>query len=316
MDPKKANESLPHPLLQEYLSYIAVDKGLRAKSQEAYKGDLEDYLAFLVKKGRAPDDPTVGRPLTLFVIHLHDQGLSPRSIARKISAIRGFYRFLIREGKMSEDPSRLLERPKTGQPLPKVLSIEQVEQILAKPDTTNPLGLRDRALLEVLYATGIRETELIDLHLENINREGEFLFVRGKGGRERVVPIGRYAMEAVERYLLLGRSRLLKDISERSLFLNPYGRALSRMGVWKIVRKYALAAGIGTAVSPHVFRHSCATHMLEGGANILIVQEMLGHVDIATTQIYTHLSRQDLIRIHRESHPRSRGPEKGERQPP
>jgi integrase/recombinase XerD len=237
---------------------------------------------------------------------MHDLGLSPRSMARKSSAIKGFYRFLLRENHISVDPTALLERPRIGRPLPKVLSQQEIERILQQPDLTTPFGLRDRAILEILYATGIRESELIDLKLGNLNAAAEFLSVTGKGGRERIVPIGQYAIAAVNEYLKSGRNKLLKDISERTLFLNPYGKPMSRMGVWKIIRKYALMAGINRDVSPHVFRHSCATHMLEGGAGIIAVQEMLGHVDVSTTQIYTHLTGKDLKNIHRKAHPRGK----------
>jgi integrase/recombinase XerD len=227
-------------------------------------------------------------------------------MARKSSSLKGFYKFLLREGHVQEDPTELLERPKIGRALPKVLSLEEIEKILEQPDLSTPFGIRDRAILEILYATGIRESELIDLQLGNLNATAEFITVIGKGDRERIVPVGSYAIMAVNEYLNKARNELCKDISERTLFLNPYGKKMSRMGLWKIVKKYALKAGIGRPVSPHVFRHSCATHMLEGGASIIAVQEMLGHVDVSTTQIYTHLTGKDLKNIHRQAHPRGK----------
>jgi len=294
-------------LLEQYLAYLSVEKGLRPKSLEAYRRDLLDYLKFLQDKGRRPEEPGADGPLALFMAHLHDRGLQPRSVARKASTLRGFYRFLRRENKIAVDPTRILEPPRVGRPLPKVLSIAEVEAMIAAPATGTPLGLRDRAILEILYATGIRESELIALELGSINREGRFVHVVGKGGRERIVPVGSFALQAVDAYLRDGRHKLLGgNITERTLFLNPFGGPLSRMGLWKIVRKYAVAAGIARQVSPHVLRHSCATHMLEGGASIIAVQEMLGHVDVSTTQIYTHLTGQDLKRIHGEAHPRGR----------
>ena len=293
-------------LLQQFLNYLAIEKGLRPKSLEAYKRDLQDYIDFLEERGRTPVDSGIDGVLSLFIVHLHDQGLSPRSLARKSSALRGFYKFLRSEGLIEEDPTKLLERPKIGRALPKVLSLEEVELILDQPSKDTAYGLRDRAILEVLYATGIRESELIDLQLSSLNKAAEFLTVIGKGDKERIVPVGQYAIEAINKYLTDGRPKLLKDIAERTMFLNPYGKKMSRMGLWKIVKKYALAAGIARPVSPHVFRHSCATHMLEGGANILAVQEMLGHVDVATTQIYTHLTGKDLKNIHRQAHPRGK----------
>ena len=178
--------------------------------------------------------------------------------------------------------------------------------MLAQPDLSSFMGLRDRAILEILYAGGLRESELIHLELGSYNRESEFLHIIGKGNRERIVPIGKFSVDALDAYLLKGRSKLLKFVEERAIFLNPVGKRLSRMGVLTIVIKYALMAGIARPVSPHIFRHSCATHMLEGGASILAVQEMLGHVDIPTTQIYTHLTGQDLKKIHASAHPRGK----------
>ncbi|MBF0410860.1 MAG: tyrosine recombinase XerD [Candidatus Riflebacteria bacterium] len=292
--------------LDSHLAYLTVDRGLRPKSLEAYKKDLSDFLLFLSEKNRRPDDPSIQGQLILYMVKLHEEQLSPRSIARKTSAIKGFFRFLQAEGIIKDDPTIVMERPKSGRALPKVLSKHEMELILNCITDNNPLALRDKAILELLYATGIRETELIELQIGSINREGEFINIIGKGARERVVPMGSYALQALKTYLDKGRSHLLKVISERTIFLNPAGQPLSRMGLWKIVRKYALKAGIKKKVSPHVFRHSCATHMLEGGASIIAVQEMLGHVDISTTQIYTHLTGQDLKRIHESAHPRGK----------
>ena len=293
-------------LLEQFLNYLAIEKGLKPRSLEAYRRDLQDWVEFAEARQRAVTSASIDSILSLFFVHMHDLGRSPRSMARKSSAIKGFYRFLLRENHIAADPTALLERPRIGRPLPKVLSQQEVEKILQQPDLSTPFGLRDRAILEILYATGIRESELIDLKLGNLNAAAEFLSVTGKGGRERIVPIGQYAIAAVNEYLKNGRNKLLKDISERTLFLNPYGKPMSRMGVWKIIRKYALMAAINRDVSPHVFRHSCATHMLEGGAGIIAVQEMLGHVDVSTTQIYTHLTGKDLKNIHRKAHPRGK----------
>ncbi len=293
-------------LLEQFLNYLAIEKGLKPRSLEAYRRDLQDWIEFAEARQRAVTSASIDSILSLFFVHMHDLGLSPRSMARKSSAIKGFYRFLLREDHITVDPTALLERPRIGRPLPKVLSQQEVEKILQQPDISTPFGLRDRAILEILYATGIRESELIDLKLGNLNAAAEFLSVTGKGGRERIVPVGQYAIAAVNEYLRNGRNKLLKDISERTLFLNPYGKPMSRMGVWKIIRKYALMAAINRDVSPHVFRHSCATHMLEGGAGIIAVQEMLGHVDVSTTQIYTHLTGKDLKNIHRKAHPRGK----------
>ncbi|NCB39056.1 MAG: site-specific tyrosine recombinase XerD [Erysipelotrichia bacterium] len=293
-------------LLEQFLNYLSIEKGLRPKSLEAYRRDLQDWLNFTDERERAVTSSSIDSLLSLFLVHMHDRGLSPRSMARKSSALKGFYRFLLREGHIEHDPTMLLERPRIGRALPKVLSQQEIERILQQPDLSSPFGLRDRAILEMLYATGIRESELIDLKLGSLNAAAEFLTVIGKGGRERIVPVGMFAINAVNDYIIKGRPQLIKDITERTLFLNPYGKSMSRMGLWKIIRKYALMAAITRDVSPHVFRHSCATHMLEGGASILAVQEMLGHVDVSTTQIYTHLTSKDLKNIHRKAHPRGR----------
>lgn len=292
-------------LLEQFLNYLSIEKGLRPKSLEAYKRDLQDWIEFAEERGRAIDSPTIDSVLSLFIVDMHDKGLSPRSMARKSSALKGFYKFLLREGLIENDPTTLLERPKIGRPLPKVLSPQEMDDILRQPDVKTPLGLRDKAMLELLYATGIRESELISLNMGSINFEAEFLTVTGKGGRERIVPVGDYALNAIKEYLKFSRNQLCKDITERTLFLNPVGKPISRMGIWKIIRKYALMAGITREVSPHVFRHSCATHMLEGGAGIMAVQEMLGHADVSTTQIYTHLTTKDLKEIHAKTHPRA-----------
>lgn len=291
-------------LLEQFLSYIAVEKGLRPRSITAYRRDLQDWIDFAAEREREITSNSIDSLLSLFMVHLHDMGMSARSIARKSSSLKGFYRFLVRESHMDIDPTALLERPKIGRALPKVLSHSEIDRILQQPDLSTPFGLRDKAMLEILYATGIRESELIAMRLGDLNSTAEFLTVTGKGDKQRIVPVGKFAIEAVAEYIKNGRPKLLKDISERTMFLNPYGKSMSRMGVWKITRKYAIRAGINRDVSPHVFRHSCATHMLEGGASIVAVQEILGHVDVSTTQIYTHLNKKDLKNIHRKAHPR------------
>ena len=293
-------------LLEQFLNYLSIEKGLRPKSLEAYRRDLQDWINFAEERGRQVDTPNIDSILSLFIVDMHDRGLSPRSMARKSSALKGFYKFLIREGHIESDPTELLERPKVGRPLPKILSLEEITNILKQPDLTTPFGLRDRAILELLYATGIRESELISLNMNSINFEAEFIIVSGKGGKERIVPVGSYAVKAIKEYLKYGRNQLCKNITERTLFLNPVGKPISRMGLWKIIRKYALMSGITREVSPHIFRHSCATHMLEGGAGIMAVQEMLGHADVSTTQIYTHLTTKDLKDIHAKAHPRGK----------
>ncbi len=291
-------------LVEQYLSYLAVEKGLRPRSLSAYRRDLTDFVAWLDDKGRSPIGPGIDGALVLYQVSMHDRGLNGRSIARKLSAIRGLYRFLVREGQIASDPSLVLEAPKAGRPLPDVLTLAEVEALLGSPDSHEPLGMRDRAMLELMYAAGLRESETIDLTIGDLNRPAEYLMVRGKGGRERVVPVGQAALAALDLYLAKGRPQIAHDITSRLLFLNARGGKLSRMGLWKIVRHHALRAGLRPGVHPHMIRHSCATHMLENGASIRVVQEFLGHVDIATTQIYTHLTTQQLKEIHARTHPR------------
>lgn len=275
--------------LKAYLNFLSARKGLRPSSLEAYRKDLQDYLDFLKEKNRQLDEPGINGPMALFMIHLQNRNFSPGTITRKFSALRGFYRYLVRRRKISKDPSKRLKCPKEKRPLPKVLSIKEIGNILEQPYPSDPLGLRDKAILEILYATGIRESELISLELRNIKRETESIVIIGKGGRKRIVPIGKYALSALDAYILNGRHKLLKEITEKKIFLNNNGKPLSRMGVWKITTKYARLAGIVHTVSPHIFRHSCAIQMLEGGASIRDVQKVLGHANVATTRIYTHL---------------------------
>jgi integrase/recombinase XerD len=276
--------------LKDYLAFLSVKKGLRQNSLAAYRNDLQDYLNFLKKKKRHPVDPRIDGVMALFMIHLKNRNLSSGTIARKLSALRGFYRFLVQRRKISKDPSKLLECPKVRRPIPKVLSIKEIENILEQPYPSDQLGLRDKAILEILYATGIRESELISLELRNINRKTESITIIGKGCLKRIVPVGKYALSALDAYLIKGRDKLLKEITQRKIFLNSTGKPLSRMGVWKIITKYARLAGIVRAVSPHIFRHSCAIQMLESGVSIRAIQEMLGHANISTTRIYTHLT--------------------------
>lgn len=291
-------------LLEQFIGYISLEKGLSNNTIESYKNDLVDFINFLEIKNVKPTDSNLEGIITLYIIALHDKGISARSIARKLSSIKSFYKFLMRENVIKYDPTIAIERPKLKLQLPQILSIQEVEKLLNQEFPKSAIGLRDKAILETLYGTGIRESELINLELDNVIFDGEFIVVAGKGKKERIVPIGKIALEAINQYLLHGRNLLIKDISCRILFLNNNGQKLSRMGLWKIVRKWSLKAGLMKNISPHTLRHSCATHMLEAGASIIAVQEMLGHADVATTQIYTHLTAKDLKTIHNKAHPR------------
>lgn len=291
-------------LADAYLHYLAVEKGLSRNTLEAYSRDIKAFIEFL--KGRSLQDLRgVDRRTALqFVKALEAKGLSLRSINRSLVAVRGFFRFLVRDGYLEEDPWEEMGLPSLPRRLPEVLTEGEVERLLEQPDPSTPLGMRDGALLELLYGTGMRVSEASDLRLEALQLDLGFVTVKGKGGKERVVPLGEVAKERVVLYLKKGRPSLAKGSASPYLFLNPRGGKLSRQGVWKVVKRYALAAGIKTRITPHTLRHSFATHLLRRGADLRFVQAMLGHADISTTQIYTHVDREYLRELHRRFHPR------------
>lgn len=291
-------------LLDLYLNYLTVEKGLASKTLEAYSRDLQRFMDYLQDQGIA-NPSVVDTPAILrYVIRLRDEGLGARSRARHLVSIRGFFRFLAHEKLIPQDPSRRVELPKGGRRLPAVLSPRQVQRLLEAPDGGRPSSQRDSAMLELLYAAGLRVSELVDLKTTDLNLEAGFVRVFGKGARERVVPIGRFAHDKLRRYLDAARPALLKGRPSAYLFVARAGRPLSRQGFWKILKRCALQAGLGAKVYPHVLRHSFASHLLEGGADLRAVQTMLGHADIATTQIYTHVAAERLREIHRRFHPR------------
>lgn len=287
--------------IEEYLSSLAVERGLSQNTLAAYRRDLRQYSAFL--EGREPSTGLVVE----YVAKLHGSRLAPSSVARKIASLRGFHRFLVSEGLSSVDPTALVETPRLPRRLPKALTVDEVFRILDSPSTREPLGRRDRALLEFMYATGARVTETIALDLDAIDLEERTAIVTGKGSHQRVVPVGGHAVAAVMEYLP-DRMRLKGNRPDPgALFLSARGRRLSRQGVWVIVKRHARRAGIEPGkISPHVLRHSAATHMVEGGADLRTVQEMLGHANISTTQVYTKVSPQHLYEVYVLSHPRSR----------
>ncbi len=287
--------------IEEYLASLSAERGLAANTLAAYRRDLRDYLVYL---GDA--DPSAGRAVA-YVAGLHAASLKPATIARKIAALRGLHRFLVAEQLSAEDPTVLLDSPRLGSALPKALTVDEVERLLSVPVDDTPLAARNRALLEFMYATGVRVSEAVDLKLSALDLEDRTALVTGKGNRQRLVPVGRMAVEAIEAYLPR-RMKLKGDrVDPGAVFLNARGGRLTRQGVWGIVRKSAQRAGINQArVSPHVLRHSAATHMVEGGADLRTVQEMLGHANISTTQVYTRVSPQHLYEVYITSHPRSR----------
>lgn len=289
-------------LLDHFIAFLRVERGLSENTVESYRRDLSGFLNFIGEKGLPPLEITqdqIGPYISLL-----GQRLSARSIARNISALKTFFRFLVSEGKIETSPARLLETPRAGQRLPGVLTRQEVESLLAQPKGVDPRGLRDLAMIEVLYATGLRVSELVNLKVSNINLEAGYLRTMGKGSKERMVPIGDKAREAIKNYTMLGRIQMTKGKNTPYLFLNPSGRPLTRQGFWKIIKKYGLMAGIKKKFSPHSLRHSFATHLLGAGADLRSVQVMLGHADISTTQIYTHVTREQLRGVHEKFHPR------------
>ena len=291
-------------LLPRFADYVALEQGLSARTQEAYRRDLERFAQYAGAKGIAAPLEITARILREYVYHLKDLGLSPASIRRNVSAVRTYFRFLVGDGLVVRDPSERLETPKRWRTLPDVLSVEEVQRLLASPTLDDTLVFRDRALLELAYGAGLRVSEWITLGVRDLLLEEGLVRVFGKGSKERLVPIGRSAIGAAAIYLRELRPRLEKGEGKGVLFLNARGRPLTRMGAWKILRGHVERAGIAKHVSPHTLRHSFATHLLEGGADLRAVQEMLGHVDIGTTQIYTHVDREYLRQVHRSYHPR------------
>ena len=288
-----------------YFAYLKAEKGLASASLESYSQDLYAYRDFLLRNEIAicsADDMAV---ILKHMIDLRAQGLSARSRARHLVALRGFYQFLSQERLIAADPTELIEMPKSGLHLPEVLSTGDIAALLEAPDLNKANGVRDKAMLELAYASGLRVSELIGLKLSNLSQEAGFLRVFGKGSKERIVPFGSSANEALNEYLATARPKLLKGLASDYLFVARQGRPMTRQAFWKQLRIYAAKAGIKSGISPHSLRHSFATHLLEGGADLRAVQMMLGHSDIATTQIYTHITRERLKSLHTQFHPRS-----------
>lgn len=293
--------------LERFQDYLSFERGLSPRTLDAYARDTGRLEAFL--RTRGVSDPGAASPIDLreFTYHLRDQGLAPTSIRRTLSGVRTYFGFLLAEGLIDTDPSEQLEPPKTWRRLPDVLGHAEVERLLEAPDPGHRLYWRDRAILEFAYASGVRVSELTGLKVRDLDLEEGFAMVYGKGSIERLVPVGGAAVRAIGTYLRELRSRLegSRGAGEGTLFLNARGAPLTRMGVWKILRKHVERAGITRKVTPHTLRHTFATHLLEGGADLAAVQEMLGHADISTTQIYTHVDRDYLRDVHRRYHPRS-----------
>lgn len=294
----------PRPELRAFLDFVRVEKGLSANSIASYGRDLQGFVDYLADEGRAIRE-TTREDIRNFLAKLYGRGLSARSVARHLVSLRDFFRFLVKEAHMETDPTAEVDAPQIGHSLPKHLSTDEVERLLAQPDSATPAGQRDKAMLELLYATGMRVSELMDLRWEDFEPDLGIVRCRGKGNKVRLIPVGKSALRAVESYLRTARNRLTKGREVPFLFLNNRGGRLSRVGFWMLIRRHGRAAGIASPLTPHVVRHSFATHLLERGADLRSIQLMLGHSDISTTQIYTHVLRERLKQVYQSHHPRA-----------
>jgi len=292
-------------IVEEFLDYLSVERGLSANTIDAYRRDLYKYCEYLeIKKKRLHLEEATRPDIQDYMMAQKERGLSPNSISRNLVAIKVFHRFMLREKYIKGDVTSVLDSPKLWKHLPEALSVSEVEQVLKKPNIRNWLGIRDRAALELMYATGLRVSELANLGTDNVNLDIGFIRCIGKGNKERIVPIGKQAQDALRRYIEKTRTKLAKGRSVDSLFLSRLGKKISRQSLWKMIKRYARLAGIKKDITPHTLRHSFATHLLERGADLRVVQEMLGHADISTTQIYTHINKERLKSIHHKFHPR------------
>lgn len=290
--------------LEDFLAAAVRDKGSSANTVEAYRRDLQRYLQTLARQGLASPEQSSADHVARLLRQLHDAGLTPSTLARNLTSIRQFHNFLLLHGLAQHNPTESLEPPRVERRLPDFMTVEEIEQLMAGPDLDEPLGQRDRAILELLYASGLRVSELIALPCAGLELNAGLVRVQDRKGHERLVPLGRQALLQLDRYLSQVRPRLERDYSGEALFLNAQGRALSRMGIWKILQAAAARAGLEKKISPHTLRHSFATHLLERGANLRDVQELLGHADIATTQIYARIDTKYLKEVHKTYHPR------------
>jgi integrase/recombinase XerD len=292
------------PLLDQFLHYLIVEKGLSKNTIDAYSHGLTRFLSHLREKG-VQEIQEVGKlHIRGFLLALRRKNLNTKSIVRDLVAIRSFFRFLIQEGILESNPVEELESPKVAKTLPEILTLKEIEQILEQPNVHTPLGIRDRAMLEMLYATGMRVSELTQLPIHQVNLEGGYVLLYGKGSKERIVPLGSEAMKWVTIYLKTARGILSKGKENLSLFINRSGKGMSRQRFWKSLKDYGRRAGLRKRITPHLLRHSFASHLLERGADLRSVQMMLGHVDISTTQIYTHVTGERLKKVHKQYHPR------------
>ncbi len=296
--------------MQNYISafteYLQYEKGLSANTRAAYRRDLNKFNAFLLKNSLPTQPDEISKQQIMsFLSSQMDEGAANSTVARSLSCIKTFYKFLVLENHVQNNPTSDLETPKIKRKLPDILTIEEVDKLMEQPRVLLPLGLRDRAMLELMYGTGVRVSELLALQIEDINSTAGFLRCFGKGRKERIIPVNQTSIDWIQRYLARARNLLVKNHLERTLFVNANGRPMSRQGFYKILAAYAKKAELGKEVTPHTLRHSFATHLLENGADLRAVQEMLGHADISTTQIYTHLTKSRLMEVYQLYHPRA-----------
>lgn len=291
-------------ILDQFLHYLIVEKGLSKNTIEAYHHDLNRFFNHLKEKKIREIRSVDKLDVRTFLLTLKRQGLSAKTMVRNLAAIRAFFQFLIQEGTLEVNPIEELGSPKVTKTLPEILTLKEVEQLLEQPNLQTPLGIRDRAMLEILYATGMRVSELTHLPINQVNLESGYVLLYGKGSKERIVPFGSEAMKWVIHYLKTARGKLTKGKESHSLFINRSGKEMSRQRFWRNLKEYGQKAGIRKRITPHLLRHSFASHLLERGADLRSVQLMLGHVDISTTQIYTHVTGERLKRIHQRYHPR------------
>jgi len=292
-------------LIELFLNYLSVERNLAKNTLVSYKRDLLLFMDYLEAQRITVLSKTSKDEVTNFMLAQKDKGISSSSISRRLAAIKVFYRFLVRERILSNDPTSLMESPKLWKKIPSVLSLSEINSLLIQPDIKDKQGIRDRAILETMYATGMRVSEAADLKLEDINLDVGFLRCIGKGDKERIIPLGKKAIEALNNYIKASRPVFLKGQLSPYLFVNRFGKNISRQSLWKLIKRYAKKATIKTQIRPHTLRHSFATHLLERGADLRSVQEMLGHSDISTTQIYTHINKDRLKTIHKTYHPRA-----------
>lgn len=291
--------------VNEFINYLSVERGLAPNTLESYGRDLRQYYSYL-HNDKIDAVKQVSRATILaYLEQLQSKGRAVSTISRNLAAIKSFYQFLVRERYLEKDPAANLESPKLEKKLPKILTIAEVEELLKQPNSFLPTGMRDKAMLELLYATGIRVSELISLNVSDVNLEMGYIKCYGKGSKERIVPLGSIAAKCVQEYVARGRGKLVRTYDEPALFVNHHGNRLTRQGFWKIIKKYAQQATIIKDITPHTLRHSFATHLLENGADLRSVQEMLGHADISTTQIYTQVTKNHLKEVYEKAHPRA-----------